>query len=315
MDYGNLFARAWKITWNNKILWLFGLFAGTGGFNFNFNSSSRGGTGGAGGTTPLPPGVQRQLEQFFSRPEAVATIIAIACVFFIFVIALVVLSLIARGGLITGINLAETNGTVTFGEAWAGGTRNALRLFLLGVVAALPILIIIVPLVLLTVLTGGAGALCLIPVVCVLVILAIPYSLVLWLATFSLVLDNTGIIDSFKRGWELLKTNIAPVLIVGIILGIGGLIIGFIMLIPVLVVAAPALITFISDPRHPNMTMLVGSGVAFLCLLPILWTVGAVVSTYIYSTWTLLYRQIAGTGQAPAIPVAPSAPASPYMPA
>jgi len=31
LDLGNIFSRAWKITWNSKILWLFGVLAGLGG--------------------------------------------------------------------------------------------------------------------------------------------------------------------------------------------------------------------------------------------------------------------------------------------
>ena len=42
MDYAGILKRAWNVTWNHKILWLFGLFAGaSAGVNGNsFNTSS-----------------------------------------------------------------------------------------------------------------------------------------------------------------------------------------------------------------------------------------------------------------------------------
>jgi len=140
MDYGEILSRAWKITWNNKILWLFGLFAGTGASLNTGNGGSGGGDGGGGFEGGpgggLPPNIERQLE----RPEVIAIILAITGVLLLIVVALIVLSIIARGGLIGGIRLADDNGKVTFREAWSIGLRYFWRIFGMAIMLVAPIL-------------------------------------------------------------------------------------------------------------------------------------------------------------------------------
>src|SRR3990172_4054264 len=125
MDYGAILSRAWKITWNHKILWVFGFLAGLasgggGGGNAGGGGGGQpGGPGGPGGPGFLPPDFERQME----RPEVIGIILAVACVLILIAIALFVLSTIGRGGLIGGIRMADDTDKVTFGEAWAVGVR------------------------------------------------------------------------------------------------------------------------------------------------------------------------------------------------
>ena len=306
MDYGSILSRAWKITWNNKILWIFGFLAGTsGGFNFRSSGGGNGGDGGGFGPGGLPPEIeqfQRQLE----RPEVLAIVLAAFCFLILLAIAFFVLSLIARGGLVGGIRLADDNGKVTFGEAWAIGLRYFWRNFGLVLIAAAPILLFIAIALLVVFLTSGFGVFCILPLLCVLVIAYIPYAIVIWLGQIGVVVDDLGVFDSVRKGWELLKANVGPVIILGVILFVIGLVIGVAMLIPLAIIAIPVFFAFVTDPGNPNIPMLVGAGVAFLCLLPVLWVVSGAVNTWVYSVWTLTYRQFTGGASAPA-PSAPSA--------
>ena len=305
MDYGNLFLRAWKITWNNKLLWILGFFAGLGG-GASFNTNVRGGGGNFGPNQPggqLPPELQRQLQ----RPEVVGIILTVACVLLLIVVALFVLRLISRAGLIGGVRLADESGRVAFGEAWAVGIRFFWRMLGLELLQLLPLVVLIICGVLLAVLTAGVGVICLLPLICVGIILIIPYNLVFWLAAYSLVLENLGVVDSVKRGWEMLKNNVAPVLIVGGVLFVLLFVVGLATLIPLIAIALPVGIALIADPQHPNITLLAGAGLAFLCLLPILWIFTSMLTTWVYSVWTLLYRQLAGPAPAIAAPAAPQA--------
>jgi len=310
IEYGNLFSKAWKITWGNKWLWVLGFLAGLGGgSNFNFNSSSRTNTpiGPNGPSTQLPPEVRQMLEQL-QRPEIIGIALTILCIGLLIIVALFFLQVIARGGLIGGIRLADDNGKVGLGEAWAIGVRYFWRMLGLEILQLLPIIVLVVLAVLAFAIIGaatfGLGVLCLLPVGCILVIILIPYNLVFWLGGFGLVLEDLGVMDSAKRGWALLKTYPGPVIIVGVILFILLFIVGIVTLIPLAVIALPAILAFAGDPQHPNMSLLVGSGLALLCLIPILWLVNAILTTWVYSVWTLLYRQLI-IDRAPQVPVTP----------
>jgi hypothetical protein len=310
IEYGNLFSKAWKITWGNKWLWVLGFLAGLGGgSNFNFNSSSRTNTpiGPNGPSTQLPPEVRQMLEQL-QRPEVIGIALTVVCVALIIAVGLFILQVIARGGLIGGIRSADDNGKVGLGEAWAIGRRYFWRMLGLEILQLLPIIVLVaiggVIAIAFSAVTAGLGLLCILPVICILAILAIPYNLVFWLGGFGLVLEDLGVVDSAKRGWALLKTYPGPVLIVGAILFILLLIVSAVTLIPVALIAVPAMFAFAGDPQHPNMGLLAGSGLALLCLIPILWVVQAILTTWVYSVWTLLYRQLI-IDRAPQVPVTP----------
>ncbi len=305
MDYGNILSRAWKITWNHKILWIFGFLAGfgTGAPNFRNRFDVNGGSQPIGpGYNPLPPELQRQLE----RPEIVAIALAIVCVFLIIGLALFILSVIARGGLIGGIQLAEDKGQVAFGEAWAIGLRYFWRMLGMTIVLIAPALLFGLLAAGVVLLTFGLGALCILPLLCAFIILYIPFSVVIWLGQIGIIVDDLSVFSAVSKGWELLKTNVGPVIVLGLILFVIGLVIGLVALIPLAVIAAPVLLAFLSDPNNPNIPLLIGAGLALLCLLPILWLVSSVVTTWVYSTWTLAYRHFTGKASTAATPQPPT---------
>ncbi|MGH2522198.1 MAG: hypothetical protein ACRDH2_06810, partial [Anaerolineales bacterium] len=141
-DFGDVLARAWRITWNNKILWLFGILSALGGsgsegaqlrFGNDFDFSP-----GPGAPPQLPPPVERFFERLQEGdPVVVGVILGLVCVGIIIAVIFFVLSIIGRGGLIGGVQLANASGRVTFGEAWAMGQRNFWRLFVIGLLIGL----------------------------------------------------------------------------------------------------------------------------------------------------------------------------------
>jgi hypothetical protein len=312
MDYGNILSRAWKITWNNKVLWIFGFLTGLGSGAGSANSNFRSGSGqpfqaGPGGPR-LPPELERQLQ----RPEVVAIIITVVCVLLLIGLALFVLSVIGRGGLIGGIRLVDdrmdTGGKITFSEAWRVGIRYFWRLLGLTLLLVVPAILFGLLVAALVLLTLGFAALCVLPLLCVFIILMIPLSIVVALAQFGVVLEDKGVIDSLRRGWEVLKTNLANIILLGLITVVIGFVIGFVLALPLIAIVIPAAFAFAFNPREPNMPVLLGAGLAFLCYLPILWVINSVLTTWIYSVWTLAYRQF--TGNLP-VSVPPSPPPAP----
>ncbi|MBM4424122.1 MAG: hypothetical protein FJ030_12160 [Chloroflexi bacterium] len=320
MDYTEILSRAWKITWNNKILWVFGFLAGlaSGSGGGSGGGSGRGGGGGPSGGGEfgpgnLPPDIERQLE----RPEVIGVIIGVACLLIIIAIVAFVLSIIGRGGLIGGIRLADDTGKVAFGEAWAVGRRYFWRLFgieLLLAVAGLVVGAMGAATGLIGAFTLGIGLCFLLPVLCVLILALIPLSITAHFARFGVVVEDKPVMDAFRRGWELLKANLGPIIVLGAILIVISIIAGLVLVLPFFAIVFPTIFAFMLNPEDPNWVILGASGLAFLCYLPIAIVLGSILETWQTSAWTLAYRRFIGS--APAAPVAaPPPPPTPFQPA
>jgi len=205
--------------------------------------------------------------------------------------------------------MADDTDKVTFGEAWAVGVRYFWRLFGIELLLALAGIVVAFA----GVATGFIGAftfgigLCItLPILCVLILALIPLSIVAHFARFGVVVEDLGVTDAFRRSWDILKTNIAPIIVLGLILIVIGLIAGLILVAPFFAIVFPSIFVFALNPDQPNWVILAASGLALLCYLPIAIVLGSILETWRTSVWTLAYRQF--TGSAPAAsPPAPSA--------
>jgi len=293
MDYGNLLSRAWQITWKHKLLWIFGILAGFGGgggrFNFGFSGPNMGGRGSGG--SPLPPDLQNQL----SRPETVTIILAAGCVLVVIALVLFVVGTIARGGLIGGVKLAADGNSLTFGEVWAIGARYFPRLLGIALLLAVPVILLAVVFGGIAILTSGIGLICLLPLLCLIVPAFIVAEIIAYFARFAVVLEDLSVMDSFRRGWAVLKSNLGSIIVAGIIVLIFETIIGFVVAIPVFLILVPTMLATFLSGNQPNFSALAVGGVAFLCYLPILIVLSGILQTWSTAFWTLLYRQVTGS--------------------
>ena len=139
MDFGKVLGRAWEITWRWKILWILGFLAalgqGNSGGQFNYTFDER--------------DFERFSYQFGDSREQIfallgGIVLGLICLFLIIAIALWVISVIARGGLIAGVQQVEEEGSTSFGKAWSVGVRKFWTLFGLAVLAALPMIILVI---------------------------------------------------------------------------------------------------------------------------------------------------------------------------
>ena len=301
MDYGKILSRAWQITWRWKVLWIFGFLASLG---------SGGGSGGGGGNS-MNNGSRGagNFPNFDISPEIGGLIIALICVALIIGIILWVLSIISRGALIAGVQQVEDEGQTSFGSAWRVGLSRFWTIFGVGFLAALPILIIVLVLIGVGIAVAvGAGynftndmsdralgiilpaLACLIPLACVTVVLAVVLGQIQLYAERAAILEGKGWIDAFKRGWQVLKTNLGPTIVFWLIfLVIGGVLLA-IVAGGILALALPAVALF--GNNNPNalavVTMCGGALIGFVILA----VVGAIVQTFTSTTWTLVYRQL-----------------------
>lgn len=307
MDFSKVLRRAWEITWRWKVLWILGFLAalgnggGGGGGNYTFDSSDW--DPGYGYQAPsIPPGV-------------VGAIIAVACLAIIFAIALWVVSVIARGGLIAGVHQIEEEGATTFGQAWRAGASRFWTLFGIGILAAVPMLILIVVGIVVFVVgmvsgasvadysEGGAVAI-LLPTIlcggvfcCGAIILAIVLAQIRIYAERAAVLEGLGWIEAFVRGWDVLKSNLGPTIIFWIIFFVIGLALALVIVAIIFMLMIP-FIAIVANV-DPGLWMVVPGCCGGLLAIIIAALVSAIVETFVSSTWTLAYREMTGLAAEP----------------
>ncbi|MCS6909881.1 MAG: hypothetical protein NZM11_04835 [Anaerolineales bacterium] len=314
LDFGNILTRAWNIAWRNRVLWLFGVLAGC----------VRG--GGSGGGSPsfdpnnlpvrpdgqfvLPP----ELERMFGNIDPTVFIVAAICLFLLIFVIVLVAQTLGIGGLIGGIDRADTAGSVSFGEAWSIATAKFLPLLGLTLIIAAIILgmvlVIIVPGVLLSIVTLGVGLLCFIPLLCIFIIIAMLFGLIVQFAQIGVVVDNLPMFDSLRRGWEVFRANLANTIILAIIVGVIGVVVGLVLTLPLLFMIVPVMAGVVGFAAE-NRALSIGLIFALICFclyLPVLLVLNGILQAWTTSAFTLAYKTFTRPAAAPPASFAPSAP-------
>lgn len=317
LDFGAILSRAWKITWENKVLWIFGLLAAMGNGAAGGGGGAGGGDGGGRDFGPggleLPPPARRFVES--PDPRIIAIVIGVICVLVLIALVLFVLSIIGRGGLIGGVRLADDNGRVTFGEAWRVGLRNFWRVFLIGLIVG----VVVIGLVLILLVPGIffsitiIGLLCGLPLIFAFVVAAIVLGIVAYFAQIAAVVEDLSVTAALGRAWEVIRANLGDIIILGIVLIVAQAVIGVVIALPVIVTLIPivfAVIGFINESQNMAVGGLIVAGLCFVAYLPVLIVLGGVLETWITSAWTLAYRQFLRPMAAPGAQSAPLAPAA-----
>jgi hypothetical protein len=311
MDYGAILSRTWEIIRRHKALWIFGILAGctgagsSGGSNTGFRFSSE----------DMPRQFEPFLRQFERIPNwQLTTLVIIAIILIITLVLLaIILGTVGRIGLIRGTLLAE-QGTerILFGNLFSDSLGYFWRVLVVnlvgGILIGIVFLIVGIPLL---ILTCGTALLCLLPLIWF-------AQLVLEQTNIAIVVENSGIGDGLRRGWEVVTRNLGPMIVMALILYLGvGLIGGFIIGLPIALVVVPAIAAAVLGGLDPNVfPRFVGPGIwiAGLCLvvyLPVLILLSGILRAYISSAWTLTYMRLT---RRPA-PSTPDTPLEPIPPA
>ena len=312
-NYGEVLTRAWKLIWKHKVLWIFGILASCARRGGSGNGGGRGGTNfqtgpNGSGNTPFPTG---QFERMMNQAGEyltnhlwiiIAVIIALILISFIFY----ALGLMGRIGLIKGTAIADKGAeSMSFGEIWAESTPYFWRIFLLNfLIGLIFFILIVVPLVLIVAVAvmGGKGAAagagilaafaCLIPLLCVLIPVSWVVSAIIEQTQAAIVLENLGIMDGLKRGWQIIKSNPVPIIVMFLILGIGGAIVGLIIALPIILAFVPILMG-LGALRQSSFTPLYISLACCAIYVPVLIFLNGVLTAYIQSAWTLTFMKLA----------------------
>lgn len=325
MNHINILKRAFHITLNYRILWIFGILlaltTGGGGGGGNGGGSSGGGNNpGFNGQNPFG-----QVPQL--NPALVSTLIAVGIGFACLVLVLIVIgslvNYVSQTAVIRMVDRHENDGEkIGFRAGFRlGWSRAAWKMFLLDLLvtlvflAGLLVMLIITALPLLVFLVKNAQTLYIIGgilaaglfllTLAAFIIAAIAVNLVMNFSRRAIVLADLGVRESLKRGFNIVKGRLGDIILMGIMmfgLGLAYTLVSIPVILAVVVVAAlvgglPALLA-------GSITNLFVQGAA-----P--WIVGAIVGTPIFlvvviipaliirawqlifssTTWTLTYRE------------------------
>jgi len=300
MDISAIFKRAWEITWKHKGLWLLGILANcsSGSSQTSSNVSRMPQYTVGGGEFP-------QIDHWLqSVPEGTWIAIGIAVVGGLILLALIfwVLAAIGNGGLIAGFHMAETGETVTLASAFQQGFRYFWKLLAIQLILGLASLVVILPVVfggaLMSILTLGIGLICFIPLICLLIPLGIALSIYTLLTQIALIVEELDIVAAFQRAWDVFRSNLGEVIVMGLILGVGGFIVGLILAIPFILMVLPFITGLIVNTESSTIAGLSVTLIGILFYMPVLLLASGIMRTFITGSWTLTYRSLIGaTGE------------------
>ena len=139
--------------------------------------------------------------------------------FLLLIVVSIFLGTIGRIGLIKGSYEAEQGAeSLAFGELFSTSMPYFWRVFGLSFLIGLAFLLLFIPIILIGVLSAGVGFLCLLPLICLLIPVGIAVGIIIEQANRAIVLEDLGIFDGLKRGWEIARSNIGPIIIMALIL-------------------------------------------------------------------------------------------------
>jgi hypothetical protein len=321
MDYGQLIREAWQMTWRHRFLWPLGLLAGgvTGG-------SYGGGWGGGPAQrpdeprSPAPPtpGVDLTPADVARWAAENAGLIAAAvAVLALLGLLLLIVSVIAQGGMARAtIDLAGGRET-TFGGTWRAGRRLFWRfvgLWLLLAAAGLVVAAVVggfAALVAGLAAAGDAGwpaalvGLAVgLPLVLAGIVAGVVVSIILPYAQRAIAVGGIGPLAALRAGWLVLRAHPGASLLVWLLnlaLGIAaGLAIGIAMLAVLVVLGIPgALVWSVAGFGAPTVAYLVVGG---LLALAALLTLIGLSNAFFWSYWTLAYLRLAGRPEGQPVP-------------
>ena len=297
MDFGEVLSRAWQIIWKHKILWVFGILASCSNSN---NGAQFSGPSSSWQTDDFPYQVERAINQIPDWQIA-AFVGMIILVVLVLVVLAIFLGTIGRIGLIRGTVQADQDvEKLTFGELFSGSMPYFWRVFLLnllvGLGMALAIIVVIGIVVMGSIFTLGLGLICLLPLACLMIPVAWAVSVVLEQANVAIVVEELGIIDGLKRGWEVVRLNAGTMVIMWLILVLGiGLIGGLIISLPLFLSIGPIIAGAIAGGDRALFGGLAVAAICFVAYLPFLILLGGIIRSYVGSAWTLTFLRLTST--------------------
>jgi len=220
----------------------------------------------------------------------------------IITIIVVAVSTIGRAGLIQGTKMADEDedAQLTFGSVFNSSKPffwRVLGLNLLIMVGYIVLLMVLGMIFLFgTIFTFGLALICLLPLCCILIPVFWVLTTFVEMANAAVVVDDLGVIDALKRGWDVFKNNLGEMILMGLVLVLGGMFVGFLIAMPMILTMIPMMMGIMAAIFGDTGTFAAGgliiTGLCCVAYLPVLLVLGGIIKAYIGSAWTLTYLRL-----------------------
>lgn len=283
LDFGEVLTRAWKITWEHKILWVFSFIAMLTGLLF------------------IPLGLAPAISIFLSEDVPIwinepVYIFGYIGGFIILFIASYFIGSLVQAAISCGILRAErSDGNVTFNNVLKASFPFWGRFLGVSLMYSAGISLVIFAYYalqfLVSMLTFGLGALCLAPFQ----LLLYPFMLVAYAwyeqALASIVVDDLGVFESARRGWQVFRQHLLPVVLMALIMYLG---IGMISAFASLPLMMPLFASFfaVMEILEGSRTIFIISALCATVYLPVLAVFHSIALTFMKSGWILTYLRL-----------------------
>lgn len=295
MDYFALVKKAFQITIKNKYLWLFGFFIGTSSGSYNFYS-------GGGGSENNSLG-DYSYQQFVNDARSFLAdnwtwIAVISLVVLGVMIFFLVMRILSQGALIGSVNKIDNDKNSNIKDGFKMGLKNFWRVLGLGFVSGITIflsmIVLGVPIALLFIYKMYVRGVIL---ALIGLVIFIPLSIVVnYMAVYGyryIVLKNKKAIESLKLAFNLFIKNIWPSVVTSLILMLVGMITVIATIILVIALGIPFLILGILAylaAKWVGAMIVIGLAIVVFFVLMVL--LGAAISTFQSSLWTLTFKEL-----------------------
>ena len=293
MNIGEVLSRAWQILKTHKVLWIFGILASCSSTNLGSDTIRR-------SIGDNQPGrFQNLFNNINLGPGELTLLVIVGIIIALIIIALLIFfGTVGRIGMMRGTSQVEEGTThLEFSSLFNASLPYFWRVFLLNLFVGVGFALLVFLAILLAI--PMALTIILIPVIIAFFCLLAPLWWVVTViqeqANIAIVLENLGIFDGLKRGWEVVRNNAGNYIVMALILGIGSIIGGWIITIPVFIFLVPALIGGLASSTAGSFyTGLIVSGLCLVVYIPVAIFLNGLLQGYIHSAWTLTYMRLTG---------------------
>jgi hypothetical protein len=283
-DFGQVFIRAWEITWKYKVLWAINALPIAMTFLL------------------LPIWLvivfMQDLDpnRILGFAENPAFVIIGSVIYVLIIVGSVILQIISRASVTLGVFRAETEKQpITFLDLLRDGFRYFWRT--LGVFALISVGVLVLffaffaCMALFSAVTMGFGVICMQP----LFLLMIPFSMLIMVlmeqAESAVVADESGVMDAIKRAYELIRSNIWRYILITLVIYFGMNILMSIILFPLMIPLFFIMLRSMENGMDFN-NMLKMQAVFGIILVPVMALVQGIILTYLKSAMMVMYLRL-----------------------
>ncbi len=274
IDYWDIVQRSLRVVFRHKFLWFFGVFlAGGGGSIGNWGEE-----------------ISTEGRHWITTHVQLLTLLIVCAVILWF--ALVIIGLISKGALISGISESDQGRQITFGGQWSVGVKNALKILGITLLSLVMVMVVLMALAIPIIIPLAAGKVGIVIAVVIGAVLFFPFIAFLFALAFTItyaerevVLRGVDVFAGLHAGWEMTKRYTGKSLMMWLVSLLSSMMFAVGLGLALLMLAIPFVLIGIAN-------LVLGLVLGIPIALAVIFISSGAFATYEYSLWTLLYNEL-----------------------